>query len=242
MSLFAELKRRKVFKVAAGYLVVAWLVIQVGATVAPQLGLPDWAPRLITLIVLLGLPVAVVIAWLTELTPEGLRLERAPKGNKRVFFVAALLVAAGVGWFVHALSGDVGLTGSNARLGAASTAVLPFLNLSSRPEDEYFSDGLSETLLHQLAQVPKLKVAARTSSFSFPRQAGRCAPHRRVARRGHRGGRQRAAFRRDGPHHRATGAHRRWVGVVVAQLRSPAGRSVRDPGRDRFGSRQGVGR
>ncbi|MUV15274.1 tetratricopeptide repeat protein [Noviluteimonas gilva] len=167
MSLFAELKRRKVFKVAAGYLVVAWLVIQVGATVAPQLGLPDWAPRLITLIVLLGLPVAVVIAWLTELTPEGLRLERAPKGNKRVFFVAALLVAAGVGWFVHALSGDVGLTGSKARLGAASTAVLPFLNLSSRPEDEYFSDGLSETLLHQLAQVPKLKVAARTSSFSF---------------------------------------------------------------------------
>ncbi len=167
MSLFAELKRRKVFKVAAGYLVVAWLVIQVGATVAPQLGLPDWAPRMITLIALLGLPVAVVIAWLTELTPDGLKLERAPKGNKRVFTVAALLFAAAVGWFVHGLSGDVGLTGSDARLGAASTAVLPFLNLSSRPEDEYFSDGLSETLLHQLAQVPKLKVAARTSSFTF---------------------------------------------------------------------------
>jgi TolB-like protein/Tfp pilus assembly protein PilF len=117
---------------------------------------------------LLGLPVAVVLAWLTELTPGGLKLERASKGNKRVFGVAALLFAAGIGWFVHALSGDVGLPGSSdARLGAASTAVLPFLNLSSRPEDEYFSDGLSETLLHKLAQVPKLKVAARTSSFAF---------------------------------------------------------------------------
>ncbi|UHQ19036.1 hypothetical protein LVB87_12715 [Lysobacter sp. KIS68-7] len=167
MSLFAELRRRKVFKVAAGYLVVAWLVIQVGATVAPQLGLPDWVPRLITLLALLGLPVAVVLAWLMELTPGGLRLERAPKGNKRVFGIAALLVAATLGWFVHVLSGDVGLRGSHARLGDASTAVLPFLNLSSRPGDEYFSDGLSETLLHKLAQVPKLKVAARTSSFSF---------------------------------------------------------------------------
>ena len=167
MSLFAELRRRKVFRVAAGYLVVAWLAIQVGATVAPQLGLPDWVPRLITLLALLGLPVAVVLAWLMELTPGGLKLERAQKGNKRVFGIAALLFAGAIGWFVHALSGDIELRGSHARLGDASTAVMPFLNLSSQPEDEYFSDGLSETLLHKLAQVPKLKVAARTSSFSF---------------------------------------------------------------------------
>ena len=70
MSLIAELKRRKVLKVGGAYLVVAWLVIQVGATVAPQLGLPDWAPRLITLICLLGLPITLVVAWLVEVTPE----------------------------------------------------------------------------------------------------------------------------------------------------------------------------
>ena len=89
MSLIAELKRRKVFKVGAAYLVVAWLVVQVGATVAPQLGLPEWAPRLITLLVLLGFPVSLVVAWMVDVTPEGLRLEAAPVGNKRFFGIAA---------------------------------------------------------------------------------------------------------------------------------------------------------
>lgn len=168
MSLFAELRRRKVFKVGAAYLVVAWIVIQVGATVAPQLGLPDWAPRMITLIVLLGMPVALVVAWLVEVTPEGLKVETAPKGNKRVFTIAAILIAVALGWFLG--SGKPGrLAGisSSAEMGDNSTAVLPFVNMSSDKDNEYFSDGLTETLLHKLAQVPEIKVAARTSSFAF---------------------------------------------------------------------------
>lgn len=168
MSLIAELKRRKVLKVGGAYLVVAWLVIQVGATVAPQLGLPDWAPRLITLICLLGLPIALVVAWLVEVTPEGLKVETAPKGNKRVFTTAAVLVALTLGWFLG--TGEparmAGLS-SSAEMGDRSTAVLPFVNMSADKENEYFSDGLTETLLHKLAQVPEIKVAARTSSFAF---------------------------------------------------------------------------
>ena len=82
MSLIAELKRRKVFKVGAAYLVVAWLVVQVGATVAPQLGLPEWAPRLVTLLVLLGFPISLVVAWMVDVTPEGIRLESRAGGQQ----------------------------------------------------------------------------------------------------------------------------------------------------------------
>jgi len=169
MSLIAELKRRKVFKVGAAYLVVAWLVVQVGATVAPQLGLPEWAPRLITLLVLLGFPVSLVVAWMVDVTPEGLRLESAPVGNKRFFGIAAVLAALAVGWFLRGgVSGDGDAPATaEAPLGPQSTAVLPFVNMSADKDNEYFSDGLTETLLHKLAQVAELKVAARTSSFAF---------------------------------------------------------------------------
>lgn len=169
MSLIAELKRRKVFKVGAAYLVVAWLVVQVGATVAPQLGLPEWAPRLITLLVLLGFPVSLVVAWMVDVTPEGLKLESAPVGNKRFFGIAAVLAALAVGWFLRGGvpdGGDAPAT-AEAPLGPQSTAVLPFVNMSADKDNEYFSDGLTETLLHKLAQVAELKVAARTSSFAF---------------------------------------------------------------------------
>lgn len=169
MSLIAELKRRKVFKVGAAYLVVAWLVVQVGATVAPQLGLPEWAPRLITLLVLLGFPVSLVVAWMVDVTPEGLRLESAPVGNKRFFGIAAVLAALAVGWFLRGGVSGVGDAPATAEapLGPQSTAVLPFVNMSADKDNEYFSDGLTETLLHKLAQVAELKVAARTSSFAF---------------------------------------------------------------------------
>ena len=99
MSLIAELQRRSVFKVGIAYLVVAWLVIQVAATVAPQMGLPEWAPRFITLIVLLGFPVALVLAWIYDVTPEGLKADPAPAGNKRVFAIAAVLAIAALGWW-----------------------------------------------------------------------------------------------------------------------------------------------
>ncbi|HSE12334.1 MAG TPA: tetratricopeptide repeat protein [Rudaea sp.] len=166
MSLLAELQRRKVIRVGAAYLVVAWLLIQVGATVAPQLNMPEWVPRLITLLALLGFPVALVLAWLLDFSSGGIKIELGEFGNKRVFTAAAILAALALGWFVRGgMPG--GSAGAEAALGARSTAVLPFLNMSSDKDNEYFSDGLTENLLHKLAQVSDLKVAARTSSFAF---------------------------------------------------------------------------
>jgi TolB-like protein len=163
-----ELRRRKVFKVAVAYAVVAWLVIQVASTIAPQLNLPEWAPRLITLVVLLGFPVVLVLAWMLEKTPEGLKVEPATVGNKRMFAIAAVLVALAIGWYWKGRpeAPDTSSVSDDMR----SIAVLPFVNMSGDEENEFFSDGISEEILNSLAQMPNLRVAARTSSFSFKGQ------------------------------------------------------------------------
>jgi len=100
-SFIAELKRRNVLKVGAAYLVAAWLLIQVAATMAPQLQLPEWAPRLITLILLIGFPIALILAWFLERTPDGLKAEAAAQGNKRVVGAAVVLAALAVGWYLR---------------------------------------------------------------------------------------------------------------------------------------------
>jgi TolB-like protein/Tfp pilus assembly protein PilF len=165
MSLIAELQRRSVFKVGAAYLVVGWLLIQVAATVTPQLSLPDWAPRLITLLVLLGFPVALLLAWAFEMTPEGVKVDTGGTGSRRMFVITGVLAVAALGWyFVGAPA--VRDYGTEQR----SIAVLPFVNMSDDPANEYFSDGIAEEILNVLAQTPDLKVAARTSSFSYKGQ------------------------------------------------------------------------
>jgi adenylate cyclase len=174
MSLIAELKRRKVFKVGGAYLVVGWLLIQVAATVAPQLNLPEWVPRLVTFIILLGFPITMVLAWVFDVTPEGVKLDTNANGSKRIFAVAAVLAVLAVGWYFRGQpafrKGEVVpklVVASVASVDPHSIAVLPFLDMSQAKDQEYFSDGLSEQLLNQLAQIPQLRVIARTSSFSF---------------------------------------------------------------------------
>jgi len=179
MAFADELRRRNVFRVAAAYLVVGWLLTEVLTTILPELGAPSWAARTVILLFALGFLPTVVLSWVYEITPEGVKREadldtgEKVRGSHRRFdyiviaTVFALVVALAV------LGARTSVDDTAAPPGAfsdASVAVLPFVNMSSDADNEYFSDGLTETLLHLLAQVPELKVAARTSSFSFKGQ------------------------------------------------------------------------
>jgi TolB-like protein/Tfp pilus assembly protein PilF len=170
MSLVAELQRRSVFKVAAAYLVVAWLVVQAASIAFPLFEAPTWALRVFVLVVALGFPVALVLAWAFEITPEGVRVDTAGVGSRRIFVVAGAIAALALGWYFvgqPAFHGDErGAEGGHAT-DERSIAVLPFVNMSNDPEQEFFSDGIAEELLNRLAQFPDLKVAARTSAFQF---------------------------------------------------------------------------
>ncbi len=193
-SLYRELKRRNVFKVAVAYIVAAWLVLQVADVVLNNVEAPGWIFHVILLLLAIGLPFSLIFAWAYELTPEGLKREaevdRAKSithqtGRKLDFIIIGVLVVA-LGYFAYdkfvlsptreavVLENSDADSTSEAETsigpGEKSIAVLPFINLSSDPEQEYFSDGISEELLNVLAQFPDLRVAARTSSFQFKGQ------------------------------------------------------------------------
>jgi len=180
MSLVAELRRRNVVRVVAAYLVVGWLLTEVLTTLLPTLGAPEWTSRAVILIFALGFIPAVVFSWFYELTPDGIKREEDvdrenadERGSIRkldyVTVVAVVVLIVFVGLFSAQQAGDESTTGGE-EISEASVAVLPFANMSNDEDNEYFSDGLTETLLHMLAQVPELKVAARTSSFAFKGQ------------------------------------------------------------------------
>jgi len=178
-TFLAELKRRHVYRVAIAYGVVAWLVIQIATQVFPFFEIPNWVVRLVVLVSVLGFPISLIIAWAFEMTPQGMKREGAiapneyiPHWSTRKFaalIVTIAMLATGVLWFQLVRSKPT----SPAQITAAampsqkSIAVLPLLNESGDPGDEYFSDGLSEELIAALAQVRGLKVIGRSSSFRF---------------------------------------------------------------------------
>ncbi len=182
MSLFDELKRRKVFKVGAGYLVVAWLVVQAASIGFPAFDAPPWALRIFILVIFLGFPISLVFAWAFDVTPEGLKAEPGLGGSKRFLLIAAGLAALAFAWYfkgqpayldaVNAPAASAGSAAARAAKPSApinkkSIAVLPFVNMSADKDQDYFSDGISEEILNALAQVKDLKVAGRTSSFQY---------------------------------------------------------------------------
>src|SRR5436305_2039046 len=172
-NFFAELKRRKVFKVGAAYLVVAWLAVQAASIGFPAFDAPPWALRIFILIALLGFPIAVVMAWVFDLTPEGIKLDSRASGSKPLIVAAALLIVLALGWYFYGQpsfrKGDVTTPSVADR---NSIAVLPFTNISGKADEDYFSDGMTEELLNVLAKVQQLKVVARTCVVQLKAKGG----------------------------------------------------------------------
>jgi TolB-like protein/Tfp pilus assembly protein PilF len=189
VSVFAELKRRNVVRVAVLYGLAAWLILQVADVLVPALGLPDWVMRLVALLLILGFPLVLIFSWVYELTPEGLKKQHEVDRNQSIthetgrkinYLIGALAVLAIVVVAVErfiprtapvpaATEAAPGVPSSEApvQTAAKSIAVLPFADMSAGKDQEYFADGLSEELLNLLAKLPELRVIGRTSSFQF---------------------------------------------------------------------------
>jgi TolB-like protein len=200
LHFFDELRRRNVFRIAGLYLVGAWLIVQVAGTVLPMFDAAAWLPRTIVTVLAIGFVPALIFAWVFELTPEGLKREKevdrtasiAPLTGRSLDRVIITVLALAVAYFAFdkfvlepqreaALrreeSERVAAARKEGRIEAMvlsqsdkSIAVLPFVNMSADKDQEYFSDGISEELLNQLAKIHELRVIARTSSFSFKGQ------------------------------------------------------------------------
>lgn len=178
MSFFTELKRRNVFRVAAAYIIVGWLLTEVLATLLPMFGAPDWVGKAVVVVAAVTFVPVVIFAWAFELTPDGIKREKdvdrsqsiTDQTGRKLNYVTIAAVILGVAFMAWSNSG-VEKSSTSADDGNTavppSVAVLPFVNMSGNTDNEYFSDGLTETLLHMLSQVPDIKVAARTSSFAF---------------------------------------------------------------------------
>jgi TolB-like protein/tetratricopeptide (TPR) repeat protein len=194
VSFLRELKRRNVIRMALLYVVAGWVVLQIADVLFDPLGLPPWTFRLVLGLLLLGFPFALIFAWVFEMTPQGLRRERdvdrsaavvTRTGRKMNTVIVALLLVAIAGLVLDRLvperQAPAAVTASANDAAEAvqeevadvgpSIAVLPFVNMSGDPENEYFSDGLSEELLNTLVRIGGLKVTGRTSSFAFKGQS-----------------------------------------------------------------------
>lgn len=177
MSFFGELKRRNVFRMAGLYVVGAWLVVQVAETVLPAFDVPGWVLRAIIILLAIGFIPALAFSWLFELTPDGVKRDgevvperaAAPRTARRMdrwmlAGIGAILLLIVAEWFWPSAQVETFPSGTASE---ASIAVLPFVNMSPDPDNEYFADGVAEEILNVLVGVADLKVAARTSSFAF---------------------------------------------------------------------------
>lgn len=194
MQLYKELQRRNVFRVAIGYIVSSWLLAQVADLVLENIGAPDWVMQTIMLVLALGFPVVVFFSWAYEVTPEGIKRESEIDRTQSITHVTAgklnraitIVLIGAITYFAYdkfivspareavlieattqALAEKVVIKQEESRESGKSVAVLPFVNMSEDSGNEYFADGLSEELLNMLVKIPELRVAARTSSFSF---------------------------------------------------------------------------
>jgi TolB-like protein/tetratricopeptide (TPR) repeat protein len=175
-KLLTELRRRNIFRIAGVYAVVGWVLMQVSGVLENALGLPSWFDTLVVSLLLIGFPVAMLLAWAFEMTPEGVKRTEAvdeedsvttKTGRKldiTIVIGLALLVVL-VGW--QSLNQNKQTPKVNIAMDVTSIAVLPFVDLSPNGDQEYFADGVSEEILNVLVPIEGLKVAGRTSSFSF---------------------------------------------------------------------------
>jgi TolB-like protein/tetratricopeptide (TPR) repeat protein len=176
-SLFAELKRRNVYKVAIAYAVVAWLLMQIASQIFPFFEIPNWAVRLVVLLLIIGFPIALILAWAFELTPEGIKRAEdldvsellTRKSSHKLLWITAVVAIVAAALFV---GGKQNLFHSkpSPTTGVASDksiAVLPFDNLSHDPDNAYFTEGVQEEILTRLAKIADLKVISRTSTQHF---------------------------------------------------------------------------
>ena len=195
MSLFEELKRRNVFRVAIGYVITAWLLLQFVDLVLENVNAPDWVMQVFMLALAIGFPLAIFFAWAFEMTPEGVKREAdvdrsqssTPQTGRKLDRAIILVLILAVAFLLYKqldssqqnpstepVAESIPMSDSaadeQAPAGPVTIAVLPFVNMSSDPEQEYFSDGITEEILNRLAKIRQLQVAARTSVFSFKGQ------------------------------------------------------------------------
>jgi len=192
-GIIQELKRRNVVRVGVAYIIVGWVVVQIGQILFESFGAPDWVIKTVIVLIGLGFPFALLFAWAFELTPDGLKKTRevdvtssiTPKTGQKLNYVIIASLVIALGYFIwerqnyemddQSFPGAVAETSEQpatdevvtAETVRRSIAVLPFVNMSSDTEQEYFADGLTEEILNSLAKTPDLLVAARTSSFGY---------------------------------------------------------------------------
>src|SRR6266498_4850197 len=163
---FEEVQRRKVYRVAAAYIIAAGFIIQIGSAVFPAWELPNWAFRLVVVLLLIGFPITLILAWSYGVTPQGIRATTTPsvpiarrRRNVIMLIAIGVIISAAAGFFL--------LPRASARKIDKSIAVLPFQNLSSEKENAYFADGIQDDILTNLSKIGDLKVISRMSVMSY---------------------------------------------------------------------------